>query len=117
VCLIDPIAPKQQATDVGEADQKREGTLNNDDIDLNNLPNENLIVKCENLGISARTAKCLQNEGIIFVGDLVLRTEVEMLRTRHLGRTSLNELKEILHKMRLHFGMELSGWPPSDLKH
>ena len=57
----------------------------------------------------------LKNENITYVGDLVIRTEAEMLKTANFGRKSLNELKENLKSMSLSFGMKLVNWPPKNL--
>ena len=62
-----------------------------------------------------RTANCLKNDNIVYVGDLVQKSEAEMLRTPNFGRKSLNEIKELLAQMGLHLGMELLGWPPDDV--
>ncbi len=62
-----------------------------------------------------RSYNCLKNENIIYVGDLVTRTEAEMLKTANFGRKSLNELKENLKNMGLGFGMKLPDWPPQNL--
>ena len=56
-----------------------------------------------------RSANCLKNDNIIYIGDLVQKTEAEMLRTPNFGRKSLNEIKEVLAQMGLHLGMEVTG--------
>ena len=62
-----------------------------------------------------RSANCLKNDNIDYIGDLVQKTEAEMLRTPNFGRKSLNEIKEVLVQMGLHLGMEVPGCrlPPS----
>ena len=77
--------------------------------------NENLFRPAEDLELSVRSANCLKNARIRYIGDLVTKTEQEMLRTKNFGRKSLNEIKEILKVMNLRLGMEIDGWPPADL--
>ncbi|MBE9503360.1 MAG: DNA-directed RNA polymerase subunit alpha [Proteobacteria bacterium] len=77
--------------------------------------NENLIKGVEELELSVRSANCLKNASIRYIGDLVQRTEGEMLKTKNFGRKSLNEIKEILTDMGLSLGMKLPDWPPDDL--
>ena len=78
--------------------------------------NKNLLLKVEELELSVRSANCLKNDNIIYIGDLVQKTESEMLRTPNFGRKSLNEIKELLANMDLHLGMQVEGWPPEDLE-
>ncbi|MBI4966882.1 MAG: DNA-directed RNA polymerase subunit alpha [Rhodospirillales bacterium] len=78
--------------------------------------NKNLLRKVDELELSVRSANCLKNDNIIYIGDLVLKTEAEMLRTPNFGRKSLNEIKEVLAQMGLHLGMEISGWPPENIE-
>ncbi|MCK5350966.1 DNA-directed RNA polymerase subunit alpha, partial [bacterium] len=66
------------------------------------------------LELSVRSINCLQNANIDSIGELVQKTEPEMLRTKNFGRKSLNELKEILEEMGLSFGMDIRGWIPSE---
>ena len=66
------------------------------------------------LELSVRSINCLQNANIGNIGELVQKTESEMLRTKNFGRKSLNELKEILEEMGLTFGMDILGWTPSE---
>lgn len=75
-----------------------------------------LLKKVDELELSVRSANCLKNDNIVYIGDLVRRTEAEMLRTQNFGRKSLNEIKEILVGYGLKFGMEVSGWPPENLE-
>lgn len=77
--------------------------------------NENLIRSVDELELSVRSANCLKNADIRYIGDLVQKTEAEMLKTKNFGRKSLNEIKEILVDMGLGFGMKLENWPPPDL--
>jgi DNA-directed RNA polymerase subunit alpha len=74
--------------------------------------NENLFRSVDELELSVRSANCLQNANIKTIGDLVLKTEAEMLKTKNFGRKSLKEIKEILAEMGLSLGMKLENWPP-----
>ena len=76
--------------------------------------NRNLLRKVDELELSVRSANCLKNDNIIYIGDLVQKTEAEMLRTPNFGRKSLNEIKEVLAQMGLHLGMEIQDWPPDN---
>ncbi len=75
-----------------------------------------LLRKVEELELSVRSANCLKNDNIVYIGDLVLKSEVEMLRTPNFGRKSLNEIKEVLAKMGLHLGMDVPEWPPENIE-
>ena len=77
--------------------------------------NENLFRPAEELELSVRSANCLKNARIRYIGDLVTKTEQDMLKTKNFGRKSLNEIKEILKTMGLSLGMEVEGWPPKGL--
>ena len=74
-----------------------------------------LLTKVEHLELSVRSHNCLKNENIVYVGDLVQKSEQDMLRTPNFGRKSLNEIKETLSKLDLSLGMEAPGWPPENL--
>jgi DNA-directed RNA polymerase subunit alpha len=74
--------------------------------------NENLLKSVDELELSVRSANCLQNANIRYIGDLVQKTESEMLKTKNFGRKSLKEIKEILGEMGLSLGMKLDNWPP-----
>ncbi len=74
--------------------------------------NENLYRSVEELELSVRSANCLKNANIRYIGELVQRTEQEMLKTKNFGRKSLNEIKEVLTEMGLKLGMKLEGWSP-----
>ncbi|MCX7353258.1 MAG: DNA-directed RNA polymerase subunit alpha [Alphaproteobacteria bacterium] len=78
--------------------------------------NRNLLRKVDELELSVRSANCLKNDNIIYIGDLVQKTEAEMLRTPNFGRKSLNEIKEVLGQMGLHLGMEVPSWPPENIE-
>jgi len=74
-----------------------------------------LLKKVDELELSVRSANCLKNDNIVYIGDLIQKTEAEMLRTPNFGRKSLNEIKEVLAQMGLHLGMEVPGWPPENI--
>ena len=78
--------------------------------------NKNLLRKVDELELSVRSANCLKNDNIVYIGDLVQKSEAEMLRTPNFGRKSLNEIKEVLSQMGLHLGMEISNWPPDNIE-
>ena len=78
--------------------------------------NKNLLRKVDELELSVRSANCLKNDNIVYIGDLVQKSEAEMLRTPNFGRKSLNEIKEVLSTMGLHLGMEIPNWPPENIE-
>ncbi|MDE2339628.1 MAG: DNA-directed RNA polymerase subunit alpha [Alphaproteobacteria bacterium] len=78
--------------------------------------NRYLLKKVDELELSVRSANCLKNDNIIYIGDLVGKTEAEMLRTPNFGRKSLNEIKEVLSSMGLRLGMDIPGWPPENIE-
>lgn len=78
--------------------------------------NKNLLRKVEELELSVRSQNCLKNEGIAYIGDLVTKSEGDMLRTPNFGRKSLHEIKEVLASMGLKFGMEVEGWPIENIE-
>ncbi|MGE0053941.1 MAG: DNA-directed RNA polymerase subunit alpha [Hyphomicrobium sp.] len=77
--------------------------------------NAALLKKVDELELSVRSANCLKNDNIVYIGDLIQKTEAEMLRTPNFGRKSLNEIKEVLASMGLHLGMEVPNWPPDNI--
>ena len=77
--------------------------------------NKNFLKKVDELELSVRSMNCLKNDNIIYIGDLVQKTEPEMLRTPNFGRKSLNEIKEVLNSMSLYLGMEIPNWPPENI--
>lgn len=84
---------------------------------LEELPfNPVLLKKVDELELSVRSQNCLKNDNIVYIGDLVSKTEAEMLKTPNFGRKSLNEIKEILSSFNLKFGMDIEGWPPENLE-
>src|ERR1700722_7194313 len=78
--------------------------------------NRNLLRKVDELELSVRSANCLKNDNIIYIGDLVQKSEGEMLRTPNFGRKSLNEIKEVLQQMGLNLGMQITNWPPENIE-
>ena len=81
-----------------------------------NQVNRYLLKKVAELELSVRSGNCLKNDNIIYIGDLVQKTEAEMLRTPNFGRKSLNEIKVILATMGLRLGMDIPGWPPENIE-
>ena len=77
--------------------------------------NPNLLRKVDELELSVRSANCLKNDNIVYIGDLILKSENEMLRTPNFGRKSLNEIKEVLTEMGLSLGMDVPTWPPENV--
>ncbi len=77
--------------------------------------NKNLLKKVDELELSVRSMNCLKNDNITYIGDLVQKTEGEMLRTPNFGRKSLNEIKEVLNSLSLYLGMEIPNWPPENI--
>lgn len=78
--------------------------------------NAALLKKVDELELSVRSANCLKNDNIVYIGDLIQKTEAQMLCTPNFGRKSLEEIKEVLANMGLHLGMEVPDWPPDDIE-
>ena len=78
--------------------------------------NHHLLKKVEELELSVRSANCLKNDNIVYIGDLVQKSESEMLRTPNFGRKSLNEIKEVLQQMDLGLGISVPDWPPANIE-
>ncbi len=78
--------------------------------------NPALLKKVDELELSVRSANCLKNDNIVYIGDLIQKSETEMLRTPNFGRKSLNEIKEVLAQMGLHLGMDVQNWPPENIE-
>src|SRR6185312_12464078 len=76
-----------------------------------------LLRPVDELELTVRSANCLKAENIYYIGDLIQRTETELLKTPNLGRKSLNEIKEVLASRGLTLGMKLENWPPAGLEH
>jgi len=91
-----------------EPEEKEEVVV---EVELPDNINENLYKTVDELELSVRSANCLKNAGIHCIGELVQKTEAEMLKTKNFGRKSLNEIKEILHEMGLNLGMKVN-FPP-----
>ena len=106
----DGLAPA--SAPVGLASVPSAGEIESDSNQLNRY----LLKKVDELELSVRSANCLKNDNIIYIGDLVQKTEAEMLRTPNFGRKSLNEIKEVLASMGLRLGMEIPGWPPENIE-
>ena len=84
---------------------------------LEDLPfNKNLLRKVEELELSVRSANCLKNDNIVYIGDLVQRSEPEMLRTPNFGRKSLNEIRQVIKIMGLELGMVIESWSPENIE-
>jgi DNA-directed RNA polymerase subunit alpha len=77
--------------------------------------NRSLLKKVNELDLSLRASNCLARENIIYIGDLVTRSEADLLKTPNFGRKSLNEINELLKPMGLYLGMEVKEWPPEDI--
>lgn len=96
-----------------EEEEEAEGTKEpEDNPDLN----ENLFRSVDELELSVRSANCLKHANIKYIGDLVQKTEADILATKNFGRKSLNEIKEILTDMGLSLGMKIDNWPPRRLE-
>jgi DNA-directed RNA polymerase subunit alpha len=106
---FEDVAPVGQSPMIGVAASPAE------EGDTNQL-NRYLLKKVDELELSVRSANCLKNDNIIYIGDLVQKTEAEMLRTPNFGRKSLNEIKEVLSSMGLRLGMDIPGWPPENIE-
>ena len=85
-------------------------------LDESSSSNPDLDKKIDEMELSVRSYNCLQSENINLIGDLVQRTENEMLKLPNFGRKSLNELKDNLEVLGLTFGMEIDNWPPANVK-
>ena len=83
-----------------------------EDVEEKEGVNENLLRSVDELELSVRSANCLKHANIKLIGDLVQKTEAEILATKNFGRKSLNEIKDILTEMGLSLGMKLDNWPP-----
>lgn len=113
VALAARIMQEQLKTFINFEDPKEAGTREKGA----DLPfNPNLLRRVEELELSVRSANCLKNDNIIYIGDLVQKSEADMLRTPNFGRKSLNEIKEVLTTMGLSLGMDIEGWPPENIE-
>ena len=96
-----------------EEEEEVEGVKEAED---NEVQNENLFRSVDELELSVRSANCLKHANIKLIGDLVQKTEAEILATKNFGRKSLNEIKELLTDMGLSLGMKLDNWPPKNIE-
>jgi len=108
---------KEQLTIFINFDEETEPLIDEEFLEDNDKINENLYRTVEELELSVRSANCLKNAGIKLIGELVTKTEAEMLKTQNFGRKSLNEIKDILTDMGLTFGMKIDGFPDPELLH
>ena len=106
---------KEQLSIFINFDEDAEPLPNEDSLEDKDKVNENLYRTVEELELSVRSANCLKNAGIKLIGELVSKTESEMLKTQNFGRKSLNEIKDILNEMGLTFGMKLEGFPDLEI--
>lgn len=109
---------KEQLTVFINFDETEEVETKSQEDEAENKPqlNENLFKTVDSLELSVRAANCLENANIKYIGELVTRTESEMLKTKNFGRKSLNEIKDILAEMGLSLGMKIDGFDPSMLR-
>ena len=96
--------------------EEPEPEIKEEDVSVESLYNPNLLKKVDELELSVRSANCLKNDNIVYIGDLVQKTENEMLRTPNFGRKSLNEIKEVLSTMGLNLGQVVEEWPPDNIE-
>lgn len=101
---------KEQVSVFINFEEETEGPVE-EQVEAETPLNENLFRTVEELELSVRSANCLKNANIRYIGELVQKTEPEMLKTKNFGRKSLNEIKEILTEMGLSLGMKLEGFP------
>ena len=93
-----------------ESEGEAEAVVEEDEVD------PILLRPVDDLELTVRSANCLKAENIYYIGDLVQRTEVELLKTPNLGKKSLTEIKDVLASRGLSLGMRLDNWPPASLK-
>lgn len=106
---------KEQLSIFINFDEEIEPTLSDEIVDDTDRINENLYRTVEELELSVRSANCLKNAGIKLIGELVSKSESEMLKTQNFGRKSLNEIKDILNDMGLTFGMKIEDFPDPEV--
>ena len=107
------ILQDQLQTFINFEEPKEAGRPDEDDgLEFNPL----MLKKVDELELSVRSANCLKNDNIVYIGDLIQKTEAEMLRTPNFGRKSLNEIKEVLTTMGLYLGMDVADWPPDNIE-
>jgi DNA-directed RNA polymerase subunit alpha len=93
-----------------ESETESEASVIEDEVD------PILLRPVDDLELTVRSANCLKAENIYYIGDLVQRTEVELLKTPNLGKKSLTEIKDVLASRGLALGMRFDNWPPSSLR-
>lgn len=106
---------KEQLSIFINFDEECEPQVSEDAIEDMDKVNENLYRTVDELELSVRSANCLKNAGIKLIGELVTKSESEMLKTQNFGRKSLNEIKDILSDMGLTFGMKIDSFPDPEL--
>jgi DNA-directed RNA polymerase subunit alpha len=109
------ILKEHMANFINFDEQTAEPEIEEPEDDDNPPLNENLFRTVEDLELSVRSANCLKNANIHHIGELVQRTEAEMLKTKNFGRKSLNEIKQLLSEMDLSLGMKIEGWEPPEI--
>ncbi len=108
---------KEQLTIFVNFDETEEEEVrSSDEVSAKPALNENLFKTVDSLELSVRAANCLENANIKYIGELVTKSEAEMLKTKNFGRKSLNEIKDILSEMGLSLGMKIDGFDPSTLR-
>jgi DNA-directed RNA polymerase alpha subunit len=105
--FIDTVSPPSAAEGVATVDYTGHGC---------NITNRYLLKKLDEFELSARIETCLKNHDIIYIGDLVQKTEFEMMQIPNFGLRSLNEIKKVLSSMNLRLGMRIPGWPPENFE-
>ena len=107
-----PVGLKDQlSVFIGFDETEEEEVVPEESVETKPWFNENLFKTVDELELSVRSANCLKNADIEYIGEMVQKTEQEMLKTKNFGRKSLNEIKEILVDMELDFGKKLEGFP------
>ncbi|MBP9708556.1 MAG: DNA-directed RNA polymerase subunit alpha [Oligoflexales bacterium] len=107
---------KEQLTVFINFDETEEEDTKVREVESSPRLNENLFKTVDSLELSVRAANCLENADIKYIGELVVRTESDMLKTKNFGRKSLNEIKDILSEMGLSLGMKIDNFDPSTLR-
>jgi DNA-directed RNA polymerase subunit alpha len=108
---------KEQLTIFVNFDESEEEEMRvAEEVDNSPQLNDNLFKTVDSLELSVRAANCLENANIKYIGELVTKSESEMLKTKNFGRKSLNEIKDILSEMGLSLGMKIEGFDPSELR-
>jgi len=107
---------KEQLSVFINFEEEPEPEEDNHEIEKEDEFNKNLLRSVDELELSVRSANCLRNASLTLIGDLVQKTEAEMLKTKNFGRKSLNEIKEVLEEMDLTLGMKLVNFPPKEEK-